>query len=72
MINKMLKNKHLFFFVSVSFVIFIINFVFVNNVYASVYKISFVSETQTLEVGQVSGPIKIEAEDQDSTTTKAT
>ncbi len=68
----MLKNKHLFFFVSVSFVIFIINFVFVNNVYASVYKISFVSETQTLEVGQVSGPIKIEAEDQDSTTTKAT
>ncbi len=54
--------------------VFIIFFLFSGSVkvFANVYKISFVSQVQTLDVGATSSAIKVEVEDQDSTTTKAT
>jgi len=68
----MLKNKYLFFLLSVSLSTVLFIFVSVNNVFASVDRISFVSEVQNLDVGQVSGPIKIQTQDQSSATTTAT
>ena len=54
-----MKNKHLFFLVSVSLLVFISNFVFVNNVFADVPQIVFSTSTDQNIAVNVPGTIKI-------------
>jgi len=63
----MLKNKFLFFLS----LVFIYGFLFINNTFAVVNKLSFITDIQTLDVGQVSNSIKVQTEDQNGTTTTA-
>ena len=68
----MLKNKKFcsfYFIFFLSTIIFI--FVPVKNVFASVSKISFITSPQNLDINQISGPIKVQTEDQNGATTSA-
>lgn len=67
----MSKNKYSSSLFSIGLLISLLFFVLADNVFASVDKVVFVSEIQNLDIGQISGPIKIQTEDQSGATTTA-